>query len=868
MRPFDKDGKFHPVGNEIGLATRAVRGAGVTMLSAGLGLAIQVIGTVVLVRLLSPADFGLIAMVTTFSLLLMNFGVNGLTEAIIQREEMDHALASNLFWLNVGVGLVLTFGFAAAGALLATFYGDSRVKLVTLGISATIFITSLSVQHLALLKRAMRFSVVSANDVVSRIISVAVSIILAWAGYGYWALVAGALAAPLSASIGAWFLCRWLPGLPKAAEGTGSALWFATNTFGRFAVNYVTRNADNLLVGWHFGAVSLGFYKKAYDLFALPAGQSVTPLAEVALSTLSRLKPQSVEYRQYFLAALSALAFMGMALAADLTLVGRDLILLLLGPKWEPAGRIFTFFGPGIGAMILYHTQGWIHLSIGRADRWFRWVIVEVIVTGLLFLLALPWGPEGIAAAWTASFWILIIPSLWYAGSPIDFGVAPMLATVWRYTLSSLLAGLATFAILPRIASLVTASGSAGALYRLLDTSLVFGGLYLGAVVIAHGGLDPLYRFSALAVQMIPWWRRSKPVPAFASNSSSGTGSLFISKGSAEPLVSILIPAFNAQDFISDSIRSALSQTWPRKEVIVVDDGSTDRTRAIAQGFAADGVRVVTQKNQGAASARNTALSLCKGDYIQWLDADDLLAPDKIAAQMEVLSRCQSNRILASCGFGRFTYRHYRAEFNRTSLWCDLSPVECLLRKLRDNVYMQTAAWLVSRELTEAAGQWDSRLMGDDDGEYFCRVVLASEGVRFVPEAKVYYRAPTFVGLSYVGLSPKKLDAHWLSMQLHIRYLLSREDSQATRAACLQFLNDNLLYFYPERVDTIKQMKELAKDLGGSLAPSRFSWKYSWIVPLLGWRIAKRVQVMAPKAKWGLKRKWDKILFSMDKINT
>src|SRR5206468_7179419 len=167
------------------------------------------------------------------SLLLVNFGLNGFTEATLQVDEIDHFLASNLFWINVEVGVLLTIAFAAAGTLLARFYGDPRVKSVAMSMSVTILITSTSVQHLALLKRAMRFSVVSANDVLARLVSVCVSILLGWAGWGYWALVAGSVALSLSTLIGAWSLCRWIPGLPRRVIGTGSMVRFAINTYGR-----------------------------------------------------------------------------------------------------------------------------------------------------------------------------------------------------------------------------------------------------------------------------------------------------------------------------------------------------------------------------------------------------------------------------------------------------------------------------------------------------------------------------------------------------------------------------------------------------------------------------------------------------------
>lgn len=334
------------------------------------------------------------------------------------------------------------------------------------------------------------------------------------------------------------------------------------------------------------------------------------------------------------------------------------------------------------------------------------------------------------------------------------------------------------------------------------------------------------------------------------------------------PLVSILIPAFNAQEWISDAVRSAIAQTWESKEIIVVDDGSTDQTFKVAQQFESEEVLVVTQRQQGAAAARNKALSLSTGDYIQWLDADDLLAPDKIKRQMHALGGGESKRTLLSSAWGKFIYRHQRAQFIPTRLWCDLAPLEWLLCKMEDNVYMQTASWLVSRELTEAAGPWDTRLLGDDDGEYFCRVLLASDGVRFVPDAKMYYRGPglAFRSLSYIGRSDKKLDAHWLSMLSHIRYLRSLEESDRVRAACVTYVRTSLIHFYPERMDIVKEAEELARDLGGDLGTPGLSWKYSWIRTLFGWRVAKCGQQLLLKSRWSAEKTWDHAAFRMEKI--
>jgi PST family polysaccharide transporter len=477
------------------------------MLSQGSGLAIQIIATVYLARLLRPADFGLITMVTTFSLLLVNFGSNGFTEAVLNCDQIDSALASNLFWFNVGAGLLLTTGFAAAGSLMARFYGDPRVARIAVGVSLSIFVTSVSVLHLALLMRAMRFSQVSANDVVARVVSVAVSIVLARAGWGYWALVGGTVAQPLSQSVGAWTLCRWFPGLPRRMAQTQPMVRFAIHVYGRFSLNYFARNMDNLLVGWRFNAQSLGFYKKAYDLFALSA--LVQNLTNVAVSALSRLTYDSRQFQRHLLSALSVAAFLGMGVGGAITLVGKDVIRVLLGPGWEPAGRIFTFFGPGFGVMFLYGIHGWIHLSIGRADRWFRWGIIELTVTGLLFVLALRWGPVGIATSWSVSLWILTIPALWYAGRPIHLGITAMITAVWKYVVACWLAAGATAVIIAVQPSLAAGVGPFAAIVRIAQVSLLFGAMYVGAVILLHRGFAPVHQVASLLREMIPLGRPS-----------------------------------------------------------------------------------------------------------------------------------------------------------------------------------------------------------------------------------------------------------------------------------------------------------------------------------------------------------------------
>ena len=333
-----------------------------------------------------------------------------------------------------------------------------------------------------------------------------------------------------------------------------------------------------------------------------------------------------------------------------------------------------------------------------------------------------------------------------------------------------------------------------------------------------------------------------------------------------KPLVSILIPAYNAQPWLAETIRSALAQTWPSKEIIVVDDGSRDQTLSVARQFASKNVSVVTQENQGGSAARNRAFELCQGEFIQWLDADDLLAPEKIARQMEAWTKCPGNETLFSSAWAYFMYRPRRARFEPTSLWADLSPLEWLVRKWETNAHMNPATWLVSRKLIDAAGPWDTRLIYCEDGEYFCRVILASDGIRFVPEARVFYRTTASTG-SYLGRSNKKMESLFLSMQLEIGYLRSLDDSERTRAACVKLLQTFLHNFYPDRLDIVKQAEQLAARLGGQLEMPRLRWKYAWIQRLFGFELAKRSSLFMPNLKWKLIRAWDKILFRLERQN-
>ena len=318
-------------------------------------------------------------------------------------------------------------------------------------------------------------------------------------------------------------------------------------------------------------------------------------------------------------------------------------------------------------------------------------------------------------------------------------------------------------------------------------------------------------------------------------------------------LVSILIPAWNAERWIAATIESALAQTWIAKEIIVVDDGSTDRTLAIARGFGDRGVRVITQANQGAATARNTAVRAAHGSYLQFLDADDLLHPRKIEAQLQGAEDGRRSRVLLTCRWGRFFVRPEQARFAPDSLWQDLSPADWIVTKFIDNRFMFPASWLVSRRLADDAGPWNETLSLDDDGEYMCRLVAASQQVRFMPDAECYYRIGNSGSLSSQR-SDRALQSGYSSMRLCIERLLRLEDSERTRRACVRLLQDNLAHFYPDKADLVDQCRRLARKLGGDLTPPGERFHFMLFRGIFGWRRAKLARSALNDAKLRTRR--------------
>ncbi|HEY9692534.1 MAG TPA: glycosyltransferase family 2 protein [Oculatellaceae cyanobacterium] len=306
-------------------------------------------------------------------------------------------------------------------------------------------------------------------------------------------------------------------------------------------------------------------------------------------------------------------------------------------------------------------------------------------------------------------------------------------------------------------------------------------------------------------------------------------------------LVSILIPVYNSEKWLAETLASAISQSWQNKEIIVVNDGSTDNSLAIALSFESSIVKVIHQENRGASAARNRALQEAQGDFIQYLDADDLLAADKIERQVEILSKEENFSCVAAGEWGRFFNSPTEASFIPELFWQDMSPVDWFISCWGEGGMMQPAVWLIPRAIAQVAGYWNETLTLNDDGEYFCRVILASQGVKFCHGAKSYYRSGVEHSLSS-SISRKAWESAFTACELCSNHLLAKEDSPRTRQACANAYQRIVYDVYPDLVDLAQQAEAKVRSHGGSNMLTPGGFVFQLLSKVVGWKQAKITQ--------------------------
>lgn len=311
----------------------------------------------------------------------------------------------------------------------------------------------------------------------------------------------------------------------------------------------------------------------------------------------------------------------------------------------------------------------------------------------------------------------------------------------------------------------------------------------------------------------------------------------------AGPLVSILIPCHNAGRWLAETLESALAQTWPHKEIIVVNDGSSDNSGEIAHAFASRGVQVIDQPQTGQSAAFNAAIRAARGGYYEFLDADDLLAADKIERQIVRLQELPDGWV-ATCRWARFRDQPADPPPSPGPLAEDLPPVEWLVRLWSSDWMMHGATWLVPADVVRKAGGWNERLSLINDFEFFARVVLASAGVAYCPEALTYYRSGLIGSLSN-RRSPEAWQSALESVRIGTGHLLAREGSPKSRAACQQAWRNLVFDSFIDSPSVSREATQRLWELGGTTGlPQGTAW-FRFTARVFGWKAAVRLRHLA-----------------------
>lgn len=470
------------------LKGRSVRGGAVTMAAQGVRFLLNLASIMVLARLLSPNDFGLVAMVVAVTGFVTLFKDMGLSMATVQRAEITHAQISTLFWINVAFGLVLGIVLACLAVPIAWFYnGEQRLVAVTLVLALGIPISGLGIQHQAVLRRQMRFVALAVVDTVAMLTGIMTAIVLAllgkayWPEANYWALVAMPLATATTGAAGVWIVCRWRPSGPRRGSGVRPLLSFGGYLTGSKFVIYLARNLDNVLIGRFWGEQTLGFYNQAYRLLMLPLQQINTPISAVAIPVLSRLIDSPERYRAYYRQGILLVVTLGMPIVAFSFAAVDELVLLVLGPQWTDAVAIFRALAPAAFIGTFNVATAWVFVSQGTTRRQFRAGAVASSFIVMAFVIGLPRGALGVATALSIAHCVIRIPHLIYCfhGTPIqlrDLGLV-----LWRPAAASLAAAAITITLNNYLADQLLAA-------RFALSAICFGCTYVGLTLALPGG--------------------------------------------------------------------------------------------------------------------------------------------------------------------------------------------------------------------------------------------------------------------------------------------------------------------------------------------------------------------------------------------
>jgi PST family polysaccharide transporter len=416
----------------------AIRGGFAKLIGQGAGLFIRVGTLAILARLLNPTDFGIVAMVTVVTAFFDILSSAGLSFAAIQSATITDQQRTQLFWVSLACGSVFGLICVAAAPILVTFYHEPRLLAVTPVFAANFLLNAAGAQHSALLERQLRYVTLTGIEVTAQLVSSAVSILLALAGYGYWALVLAMIAQSFSLTMAYWMATGWIPGLPRSNVPIATLLRFGTTVMSNSLLVVFAYNAEKILIGRFWGASALGIYGRAFQLINIPTASINAAVAGVALSSLSRLQDDPQRQRRYFLKGYFLLISLTVPLTLFFALFGDDIILVILGSQWMEAAPVFRLLTPTVLIFGIINPLFPLLLSSGLQRRSLHLaMVITPIVVGAV-ALGIPYGPTGVAFAFSAAMGLWLVPHvIWClhgtAVSPRDLALAsrkPFLAAL------------------------------------------------------------------------------------------------------------------------------------------------------------------------------------------------------------------------------------------------------------------------------------------------------------------------------------------------------------------------------------------------------------------------------------------------------
>ena len=399
------------------LGARSARGGAITFAAQVVRFAIRTASTILLARLLTPRDYGLIGMVVVLVDFVSMFQYLGLATATVKWATLNHRQVSTLFWINVAMSAAIMLATIAAAPALAWFYQEPRLLAITACYAVSIFLTGLNIQHEAILSRQMRFAAIAIIEITAIAVGLAAAVVAAVYGAGYWALVINQLVMTLATVVGVWSTCRWRPGLPARHTGVRSMLSYGGNLTGYNFTNYFARNLDNALIGKFWGAYQLGVYSRAYQMLLMPMAQINNPLVSVAVPALSRLTDSPDRYRMAYLRIVEKIAMITMPAIMFMIASSDWLVLVLLGPQWREASRIFMLLGVAALIQPVTRTAPWLFTTQGRARELLHWGFISGGIAVISILAGLRWGAMGVATAYATTDVCITTPLLfWWVG--------------------------------------------------------------------------------------------------------------------------------------------------------------------------------------------------------------------------------------------------------------------------------------------------------------------------------------------------------------------------------------------------------------------------------------------------------------------